>query len=233
VDHDISLLVPEIWSRLAPEHRQPEFLIDHGYLERVQDLEVKGHRVKASRLGWRITAPFVRDAMQSIFDHPDRVFTSSMLRPEEQDLEIYGDGVDNIVEAQRHVAQQYLDDGAIEDAAPPLRALLHIMANGRYQGWDEHHPEFRALFTREALLASDWYRERLETWQSNERALWARHVASLEDFQDRHPEVGARPRLDLAGRLRRASAHLERVSRPEYVDEIVGTLGTNPLGETD
>ena len=233
VDHDISLLVPEIWSRLAPEHRQPEFLIDHGYLERVQDRMINGREVKASRLGWRITATFVRDAMQSIFDHPDRVFTSSMLHPEEQDLEIFAAGVDNIVEAQRRVAQQYLDDGAIEEAAPPLRALLHIMAEGSYEGWDEHHLEFRALFTREALLASDWYNERLRTLQRRERTLWTRHVASLEDFRSRYPEVDARPQLDLAGRLSRASARLEHVSRPEYVEEIVGTLGADPLGGRD
>jgi len=234
VDHDISLLVPEIWSRLEPEHRQPAFLIEHGYLERVTDLEFEGRGVKASRLGWRITARFVRDALQSIFDHPDRVFTSPMLRPEQQDLAIFADGVDNIVEAQRRVAQQYLDDGAVEDACPPLRALLHIMAEGRFGDWDEHHPEFRALFTREALLASDWYRERLETRQRNEQSLWARHVSSLESFLARYPDVAARPRLDLASRLDRSRDQLEFVSRSEYVDELVGTLGADPwIGSDD
>ena len=233
VDHDISLLVPEIWSRLEPEQRQPAFLIEHGYLERVRDLEFEGREAKASRLGWRITAGFVRDAMRSIFDHPDRVFTSPMLRPEKQDLAIFVDGVDNIVEAQRRVAQQYLDDGAVEEACPPLQALLHIMAEGRFGDWDEHHPEFRALFTREALLASDWYRERLEIRQRNERSLWGRHVSSLGAFLARYPEVEARPRLDLGGRLRRARAQLEHVSRPEYVDELVGTLGADPLGGSD
>jgi len=230
VDHDISLLVPEIWSRLEPEHRRPDFLIEHGYLEQVRDLDIDGRTVKSSRLGWRITARFVRDAMQSIFDHPDRVFTTPMLRPEQQDLAIFVDGVDNIVEAQRRVAQQYLDDGAVEEACPPLQALLHIMAEGHFGDWDEHHPEFRAMFTREALLASDWYRERLEIRQGNERSLWARHVSSLSLFLARYPDVEARPQLDLSSRLRRARAQLEHVSRPEYVDEIVGTLGADPMG---
>ena len=33
VDHDISLLIPEIWARLSPQERQPDYLIEHGYLE--------------------------------------------------------------------------------------------------------------------------------------------------------------------------------------------------------
>ncbi len=229
IDHDISLLIPEIWSRLAPEHRQPAFLIEHGYLERVEDRTVGGRVVRASRLGWRITEAFVRDALVRIFDHPHSVFPPTMLRPEEQDLAVFADGVDNIVEAQQRVAQQYLDDGAVEEACPPLRALLHIMAEGRYGEWDEHHPAFRALFTREALLASDWYRERLQTRQRRDRALWERHVGSLEGWLARHPAGGDRPRLDFAGRLERARAQLRRVSAPEYVDELVGTIGADPL----
>ncbi len=55
--------------------------------------------------------------------------------------------MDNIVETQRSVAQRYLDDGSIDDACPPIRALLHCMAEGHYQGKDVHHPDIRALFT--------------------------------------------------------------------------------------
>ena len=40
-----------------------------------------------------------------------------------------------------------------------------VMATGKYNGMDAHHPDFRAMFTRESLLASDWYRERLEIKQ--------------------------------------------------------------------
>ncbi|MFM8360012.1 MAG: hypothetical protein ACKOET_15810, partial [Verrucomicrobiota bacterium] len=34
VDHDLSLLVPELWARVGVEERDPEFLIREGYLER-------------------------------------------------------------------------------------------------------------------------------------------------------------------------------------------------------
>src|SRR5208283_4588623 len=31
VDHDVSLLVPEVWCRMDPEERKPRFLIEGGY----------------------------------------------------------------------------------------------------------------------------------------------------------------------------------------------------------
>ena len=229
VDHDISLLVPEIWSRLEPEHREPAFLIAHGYLEQLHDREIGGRLVRAGRLGWRITEAFVRDALLRICDHPHRVFTPAMLRPEEQDPDVFADGVDNIVEAQRRVARQYLEDGAVEEACPPLRALLHIMAEGHYGEWDEHHPEFRALFTREALLASDWYRERLEVRGERDRALWTRHVASLEAWLADHPDGRDDLRRELHGRLQRARQHLQEVSEPGYIEELIGTVGADPM----
>ena len=42
-------------------------------------------------------------------------------------------------------SQQYLNDGSVADACPPLQALLHIMATGHYQGKDVHDPEIRIL----------------------------------------------------------------------------------------
>src|SRR5439155_3854573 len=97
-----------------------------------------------------------------VFDNPAKVFDPLILKPELQDLDAFADGVKNIAEAQQRVAQTYLDDGSIEDACPPLRALLTIMATGSYEQKDAHDPRFRAMFERERLLASDWYRARLE-----------------------------------------------------------------------
>ncbi|HFD80032.1 MAG TPA: hypothetical protein ENK05_06530, partial [Gammaproteobacteria bacterium] len=128
IDHDISLLIPEIWARLEPEQRDPAYLIEHGYLEPLEDFEHEGRKVLASRLGYRITDHFVHGFFGKIFDNPHAVFTEEILKPETQGLEVFIDGIDNIVEAQQRVAQQYIDDGSIEDACPPLQALLHIMA---------------------------------------------------------------------------------------------------------
>ena len=97
VDHDISLLVPEIWCRMSVEERDPQFLIQHGYLERCRDFEHEGRKVLASRLGYRITTRFVLSFFGRVFNYPHVVLTEKMLRPEMQDYDIFADGMDNII----------------------------------------------------------------------------------------------------------------------------------------
>ncbi len=229
VDHDISLLVPEIWSRLKPQERNPRFLIEKGYLEKVEDFQYQGRLIQASRLGYRITERFVHGFMGKMFDAPRAVFGEAILRPETQDMAVFVDGVENIVEAQQKVAATYLQDGSIEDACPPLKALLHIMAEGQYQGKDVHNPAIRALFTREALLASDWYQERLSIKQARDIRLWERHIAYLDTFSHRasHQDISAK--LMISERLVNAKAKLERVKSKEYLHSLSGTIGADPL----
>ena len=229
VNHDISLLIPEIWARLSAEERKPGFMIEHGYLEPLEDFEHNGKLVPASRLGYRITEHFVHDFFGKIFDNPRAVFTEEILKPEIQGLDVYVDGIENIVEAQQRVAMQYLEDGSIEDACPPLQALLIIMATGKYMGMDAHHPDFRAMFTRESLLGSDWYRERLTLKQQHDIALWERHVSYLEQYLDDSDYDDEARRLGIRDRLRMANTKLEQVNSPEYLEGLVGTLGSDPL----
>jgi hypothetical protein len=230
VDHDISLLIPEIWARLSPQQRSPQYLIGNGSLEPLEDFIHDGKPVLASRLGYRITQHFVHHFFGKIFDNPGAVFTDEILRPEIQSLETFIDGINNIVEAQHRVAMQYLEDGSIEDACPPLRALLLVMATGKYEGMDAHHPDFRAMFTREYLLHSDWYRERLEIKQQRDIDLWTRHVTSLRQFLEDEKYADELARLGIAKRLQSAESMLARVSLPDYLASLVGTLGADPLG---
>ncbi len=229
VDHDISLLVPEVWCRMFPHERDPARLIAEGHLERLEDFEMDGRKVAASRLGYRITVKFVHTFLGRVFDNPADVFTEEILKPETQDLGVFADGVDNIVEAQRRVALTFFEDGSIGDACPPLRALLHIMAYGHYEGKDVHHPEIRGLFEREAVLASDWYRERLRVKQERDVALWRRHVRSLNEFLQQPSHRDEAERLGIAERLAHARHELERVSHPSYLDALEGTIGADPV----
>ncbi len=134
VDHDISLLVPEIWSRMSVAERDPRYLISEGYLERCVDLQHDGRTIPASRLGYRITMRFVLAFFGQMFNHPAALFTEEMLRPELQNLQIFVDGLDNIISAQKRIAQLYFSDGSIQFACPPLRALLHIMLEDTFEG---------------------------------------------------------------------------------------------------
>ena len=216
VDHDVSMLLPEIWCRMQVKERDPEFLIAHGYLEKVSDFCFEGRTVLASRLGYRITSAFADHFLGRIFELPGAVFTEGMLRPEAQDFAQFAEGVDAIVEAQARVARQYFEDGSVAAACPPLEAILHIMAHGHYNGMTADHEGVRKLFRRDAMLASDWYRRRLRAKQSRDVVLWTRHIAALSDVPD------------LAGRLEEARRQLARVSSPDYLSELEGTIGADP-----
>ncbi|MGH7497341.1 MAG: hypothetical protein ACREL3_00645, partial [Gemmatimonadales bacterium] len=229
VDHDISLLIPEIWCRLFPHERDPRRLIEAGLLEKLEDFEFAGEKVLASRLGYRITAKFVHTFFGRIFDNPTAVLAEEILRPEIQDPAVFADGVNNIVEAHQRVAEAYFADGTIEDACPPIKALLHLMARGHYEGKGASHPDIRTLFTRESLLASDWYHERLAIKQQRDVALWERHARSLTEFLARAGHRDEAERLGIAERLEHARAELDRVSAPGYLNALAGTIGADPI----
>jgi hypothetical protein len=148
-----------------------------------------------------------------------------MLRPEKQNLGDFAAGVHAIVESQRAVALDYFEDGGIDAACPPVKALLHIMAYGEYEGKRADDPQFRELFTRESLLGSDWYRERLWTQQALDVALWTRHRDAIEKFS---ASGLAESHIDLQDRLAFALKRLRYVKSEMYLRELAGTIGADP-----
>jgi len=229
VDHDISLLVPEIWCHLQPEEREPEFLIKNHYLDKCEDFEHEGRKVLASRLGYRINTRFVHYFFGRVFNHPHSLFTEAMLKPELQDMAVFVDGMENIIATQKRVATMYFDDGSVAQACPPLQALLHIMLHDQWEGKDLNHPDVRKLFTRENMLGSDWYAARLKAKQSLERRLWKRHAEYLDKFLKRPSHTDEAARLNISGRLEGARQVLARIDSSEYLVGLQGTLGAEPL----
>jgi hypothetical protein len=228
VDHDVSLLVPEVWARMTPEEREPRYLIEHGFLERCEDYTHAGQKLLSSRLGWRITPSFITAFFGRVFNHPHVVFSEKMLRPEQQDWEVFADGMENIVSTQRRVAEHYFNDGSVELACPPLRALLQVMRHDTFEGKDLNHPELRALFRRDTLLASDWYARRLAAKQTVDVALHERHLRSLEQFLATHPHADAVEQLDLRLRQREVEERLRVIRRADYLKQLHGTIGAEP-----
>jgi hypothetical protein len=230
VDHDISLLVPEIWCRLSAEERDPRYLFDEKLLERLEDFEYQGETILASRLGYRINHRFVRRFFGRVFDNPAKVFDKSLLRPETQDPDAFADGIKYVIEAHQKVAEAYLADGSIEEACPPLRALIHIMAHGEFDGMTISDTRLRNMFTRDYLLSSDWYLERLATKQRRDIALWQRHSRYLATYRSGLGREDVASRLGLDDRQRYADAQLSSVQSEQYLASLVGTLGADPLG---
>lgn len=217
VDHDISLLVPEIWSRMRPSEQDPAFLIKNGYLEKLNDFEFQGKKVEASILGYRITKKFAHAFLGRIFDNPDIVFENEILQPEKQDLAVFVDGIENILETYRRVARHYFADGSIEAACPPLKALLHVMAEGNFEGKGLADPQFRRLFDYDEILKSEWYAKRLRTLQKRQIHFWSGAIKNLR-------EAGAE-----SSSIREAEENLKKTESPEFISQWTGTIGADPF----
>lgn len=228
-DHDISILVPEIWCRMDPAEKEPEQLIKNGSLEKLEDFEYKGQKVLASRLGYRITKTFVFKHFGRIFEEPIGVLNDEMLKPELQSMDDFVDGINNIVEAQKRAALMYFEDGSVESAIPPLQVLLHVMAYGHYKGKDLTDTELRAMFTREYVINSDWYKKRLELKQQKDLLLWKQHEAYIESFRKDEVNSSIIQDLQLDEKLQYVRERIVEVQSPEYLAQLEGTIGADPL----
>lgn len=229
VDHDISLLIPEVWCRMTSQERDPNYLRREGLLEPLNDFECDGKLIPASRLGYRITYEFVRRFFGRVFDNPGKIFDESMLQPEMQDRDSFADGILYIAEAHERTARQYYGDGTFEELCPPLQALLAIMAEGHWKGRTVHDPALRSMFTLDALLSSDWYAQRLQAQQDREVSLCKRRLNYLDEYGQLPGHAEDAERLHIAERRDYVANELARVERPDYLDELQGTLGAQPI----
>lgn len=230
VDHDVSLAVPEIWSRMKPTERTAADLIEKGCLERCKDMTYEGKKVLSSRLGYRITVRFMEIYGGRVFTTPDMVFTHDMLRPEEQDMAIFADAMANVVEAHQWVAEQYFMDGSIDQAVPPLAALLNIMAKGSFEGKTLEDDSIRAMFTRDAVINSGWYKARLEKRRDREKTITRGIIHELESFLAMPEYENESTRLGIKQKLIQTMKHLKHLDSKEYLDGLVGTIGADVFG---
>jgi hypothetical protein len=225
VDHDITYLLPEIWCRMTDEERNPKFLIDHGYLERCENFVHNGKLVHAERLGYRITRKFIRVLAGRVFQFPDTVFSDRMLRPEIQGMDIFADSMDTIIEAHRRAALLIVDNAEFDNAIPPLRALLHIAIDGQWKGMTLRDEGFRSMFTREAIINSDWYIARLKKYQISQIEHLSKGLEYVKNFRKREGENIAKSHINLTKRERILAKELNFVKSNAYLEGLIGTLG--------
>lgn len=231
VDHDISLLMPEVFSRMSEKEQNPKFLIENEYLEKIENFTHKGEKIEASRLGYRITLKFVHHFLGRIFSNPDAVFSKDMLRPELQDMESFVASLSNLSITQKRVTEGFMKDGTYEALCPPLQALVSIMIHGHFDGMGREHPEFRKIFSRENVMNSDWYKERLLVKQDREVKFWSTNIAYLEKIIAKKNFEATTEQLNLRTKLQNAKDELDRVKSSTYIEQLYGTLGADPLGK--
>ncbi len=229
VDHDISLLMPEIWARLTEAERKAHTLIAEGSFEKLEDFDHLGVRVPASRLGYRMTEVFCYKYLGKIFDEPQAVFTEEILRPEKQSMMDFADGVLNIAEGHKKAALGYFEDGSVDEAIPPIKALLSIMAYGHFEGRGIDAPEIRALFEKDRVLASVWYAKRLANKQQIDIHLMEKKINELETFVENPVNKDLIAAFGYKDRLQQAKDQLAVYRSPAYLDSLVGTIGAAAL----
>ena len=100
------------------------------------------------------------------------------------------------------------------------------MANGQTaEGWKLDTPEFRELFTRESVLASDWYAARLDAKRDLDVAHQQRGLDRLREFSSAEGNYRVAHRMNLDVRIAEAEAELARMTAADYRDSLVGTIG--------
>ena len=104
------------------------------------------------------------------------------------------------------------------------------MAHGHYEGKQTADPEVRALFDREAVLAADWYNERLLAKLEARKLIVAQHVASLESFLEKKNYASEAERMQVSERLIATRDRLNELrEEPEnYLESQRGTIGVQP-----
>ena len=225
VDHDISLLVPEVWCRMTRAERDPDWLIENNLLEPVPDFDYEGRTIPGGILGFRITQAFVNRFMARIFSNPADLFPDDMLRPERQDPAVYADGMNNILATHKRVAQSHFNDGGIDFACPPLKALLHIMKDGEFEGRDLNHPEVRNLFVRETMTNSDWFQARLDSQVECDIARTEKMLRYLDSLNGNT--------ANLASKKSALNRKLDRYRSTSYRQSLSGSIGRDPALEIE
>ncbi|MDR0445310.1 MAG: hypothetical protein LBG98_03460, partial [Puniceicoccales bacterium] len=230
IGHDVTYLIPEIWCRMSAEERDASFLIEHDYLEPCCDFTHEGQCVEASRLGYRITDSFIKTFGGRIFSSPETLFPEEMLRPELQDRDIFSKSMANIVDAHRRAAEIFFNDGSIEGACPPLRALLDIMAFGESNGLRRSSPEFRRMFDPSTIRSQEWYGARLEAFRQQQIHHWERCYCEVKTWCDQLCSEGNNADVMVFSASQRLDAIGEQLQRLQFQDTtyFCGCLGLDP-----
>jgi hypothetical protein len=126
-------------------------------------------------------------------------------------MEIFADSMETIADAHRRAAELIIGDYGIEDAIPPLLALLHIAAYGKYGDMSIGDEKFRALFSRESVIGSDWYINRLKKYQTSQ----IEHLMNGISYLGNDESDGRTSILN----------ELNFVRTNAYVDGLIGTIG--------
>ncbi len=83
------------------------------------------------------------------------------------------------------------------------------------------------MFTRDYLLQSDWYQQRLEIKQQRESDLWQQHKSYIQQQLTATEQHDSTVRAELNQKLEAAECKLAEINDPAYLQQLQGTLGAD------
>ena len=229
VDHDVSLLIPEVWCRMAPEERRPKFLIDNGYLEKCADFEYAGKSPgQPPRLAHdlQFRPHLFRPRLQlSLRRFPGRSAASRAAGPRHLRRR-HGQHCHHPPIDRRQLLRRWQHRmGLSATAMPPAHYGPRPRTKAATKSTRPSAPSSRA----KNIIASDWYAARLAAKQEHDIHLWKRHATYLQNFLKKKNYEEEAKRLGLAAKLETAWATYHQVKSPEYLGGLQGTIGLHPL----
>ena len=101
------------------------------------------------------------------------------------------------------------------------------MANGSYEGKTIDDPDFRYMFTRDYLISSKWYQQRLKNKQQRDAALWQLNHAYVEKQLAETLDYEQDKKAYLQEHLDESDRMIQVVSSEAYMQQLQGTLGAD------
>jgi len=103
------------------------------------------------------------------------------------------------------------------------------MAHGHFEGNDLSNPELRKYFDREFVIQSDWYKARLKLKQQKDMVFLKTQIQYLKDFIAHPNNSELVEEMQILNRLENAQNQLKHVESEKYFEELIGTIGADPL----
>ena len=231
VDHDISLLVPEIWARMTPEERTPRYLIENGYLERCVDWDHEGKpraREPARLAGHRRASS--KPSAAACSATRARCSTRSCCGRSCRTAPCSPRAWTTSSQAMRTAAAMLLCRRL--DRARRVRrlhALLHIMRDGTWEGAARRRSDVpRAVRPRDRCSRATGITPGSRRSRQRDVAQWEQRALYLEKFLARPNYADLAAQLGVRERLAATRAAATAARQPDYMTQLVGTLGVDP-----
>lgn len=244
IGHDLSVAIKEVFARVGREELDVDRLLRLGYIAPEPDVEGRdaGGRdvVSKGATYYYFTERGMLEFFGRVFLTSDKTWSKEEIHPWEQNKDLYVQGKETLARYKKKIALEYFNDGSIDVASEPLRAVLHMMVYDEYRFtppgaaepvvWTRESPEYRALFTGEAMLKSAEYRAALEESQRRDCLRLTEQARVLEEFVNENRESLPSAELQMyEGRLIRLKEKTGWVKTDAHLNHILGSIGADRI----